>query len=397
MARFTPDSKWLIVGSHWFEVGTWRERPGVDGWSISGGCISGDGQLLACWSGEQGIGIKLFDRVSGRQLAHLGSPDQGVRAFTMTFNHESTHLIAAEQDNLMIHVWDIRKLRAELSKVDLDWAPPAYPAAVAREEPNPEPPRVEVHLGDLEDDAVFGSQATPEHLRTVIGVNSLFLAFQPFNFKAYRQRGRAYSQLNEARQAIADYTMALALWPASDPARADLFSRRAGDHFALGEIDKGLADIRRAEQSDPVRGAAFRSTHATALNHRARNLVIARPDQRNPGLALELTRSAFELCPNDRAILNTLGVAQYRNGLYREAIATLEKSLEAGKGQFDGFDLFFLAMCHARLGNAARARDSHERAVRWAEGKDLPPRLKKELQAFRAEAEEVLRNESPSR
>src|SRR5262249_26518422 len=91
---------------------------------------------------------------------------------------------------------------------------------------------------------------------------------------------------------------------------------------------------------------------ASRLNNEAWRLVAGPARGRDPARALSLSRRAVELEPNNAIFLNTLGVAQYRTGRYKEAVATLEKSLARSKGRCDAFDLFFLAMCHHRLGQA---------------------------------------------
>ena len=90
--------------------------------------------------------------------------------------------------------------------------------------------------------------------------------------------------------------------------------------------------------------------------------------------------------------LNTLGVALYRNGQFADAVPVLEKSLAAGGGKTDAFDLFFLAMCRHRLGDTDRAREDHDRDVRWLEDHKatLGAKWAEELAAFRAEADAVL-------
>jgi hypothetical protein len=107
---------------------------------------------------------------------------------------------------------------------------------------------------------------------------------------------------------------------------------------------------------------------------------------------MALSLRAVELTPGQQVPLNTRGVVLYRAGRYFEAVTTLEQTLAAGKGQFDAFDLFFLAMAHHRLGHREEARACLERANNWMSNPAGPVRLEQvnELNSFRAEAEEVL-------
>lgn len=78
-----------------------------------------------------------------------------------------------------------------------------------------------------------------------------------------------------------------------------------------------------------------------------------------------LARKAVKLTSNDSLKVNTLGVAYYRHGDYVLALHTLEGNLKPSVERATAFDYFFLAMCHARLGAASRARAEYDQAVRW--------------------------------
>lgn len=58
--------------------------------------------------------------------------------------------------------------------------------------------------------------------------------------------------------------------------------------------------------------------------------------------------------------LNTLGVAQYRVQKYKEAVATLTRSVKLNAPQFGGqspYDLVFLAMTRFQLGEQKQAAE----------------------------------------
>ena len=86
------------------------------------------------------------------------------------------------------------------------------------------------------------------------------------------------------------------------------------------------------------------------------------------------------------AAASSLGVAHYRAGDTKAAIAALHKSMELRQGG-DGNDWFFLAMAHWQLGEKEQAHKWFDQAVQWMEKND--PR-NEDLRRFRDEAEHLL-------
>jgi WD40 repeat protein len=107
---------------------------------------------------------------------------------------------------------------------------------------------------------------------------------------------------------------------------------------------------------------------------------------RDPARAVELAKKAAALAPQEGNFWNTLGTAHYRAENWKDAVESLEKSMEFRNGG-DGFDWFFLAMAHWQLGDKEMARSWHGWAAEWM---DKNARENEELRRFRREAEELL-------
>jgi tetratricopeptide (TPR) repeat protein len=222
-----------------------------------------------------------------------------------------------------------------------------------------------------------------------IGAYSKSIELKPDYVEAWRNRGIAYWRLGQRNGALADYSKVIEL----QPDRGEAWSNRGLVYWHLGQYDKAIADYSKAIELKPDdaqawnnRGDAYRGlrqydkavadfSKAIELNPKyvyAYNslvwLLANCPESkfRDPRRAVELAKKGIQLEPQNGIYWNTLGVAQYRAGSFKEAVDALEKSIELGKGG-NSFDWFFLAMAHQRLDHADEARRWLERGARWIE------------------------------
>jgi tetratricopeptide (TPR) repeat protein len=154
----------------------------------------------------------------------------------------------------------------------------------------------------------------------------------------------------------------------------------SAEHAADDRARRDIEKYRRAVELHPNSAAAFNGlawAYATAPEH-----------LRDPSRALALAEKATRLKPDDPLIRNTLGVAYYRVGRYREAADALRANLASQKEKILASDLYFLAMSHHQLGELSLARAYYTWAERASRSPDeLTLEELQERAAFQAEAE----------
>ncbi len=214
------------------------------------------------------------------------------------------------------------------------------------------------------------------------------LRLAPENTVALEGLGSALQALGRIDEAIELYRKALRI----SPDDSSLHFKLGGALSAKGRFAEALAEKQEAARLTPddstvLHGlglafrdlgrfdeaeAAFRKSlvnqpdNPDPLNSLAWLLATA-PDrrQRRPEDALKLARQAVQEAPDVATNYNTLGVAEYRNGLWDEAIATLNKSIAMCEGT-DPTDFFFLAVAHRQRGDRDQAERAFHRGVEVA-------------------------------
>jgi len=135
---FSPDGRWLVTGAlsgfYFREVGSWELKARLPRYprSLFGlVAFTRDGGLLALAQGRNRI--DLHEAATLRRLATLETP--GMATLTgLSLSPDGTRLAAATNYN-MIALWNLRRLRQELTALGLDWELPPYPSAGHAAEP----------------------------------------------------------------------------------------------------------------------------------------------------------------------------------------------------------------------------------------------------------------------
>jgi tetratricopeptide (TPR) repeat protein len=159
--------------------------------------------------------------------------------------------------------------------------------------------------------------------------------------------------------------------------KGDVLDHIRRDPSLRGSLRAMLLQLAEQSPEDP-----------TLLNNTSWSIVV-NPDRRPEEYrrALQYAEAACRLVPQESTFVNTLGVARYRAGQYREALDDLNRSLKFNAPRFGGpipADLAFIAMVQHRLGQAAEARTTLEQLREVM--KKRPWSADNESKAFVAEA-----------
>jgi tetratricopeptide (TPR) repeat protein len=100
-----------------------------------------------------------------------------------------------------------------------------------------------------------------------------------------------------------------------------------------------------------------------ALNEIAWDYLALPANERPLQEALTMAREAVKLAPDDAEALSTLGFAEVRNGMWNDAIQTLQKSVPLDGGA-SPFDFLFLAQAYHGRGDEALAGQNYGRAMK---------------------------------
>jgi serine/threonine protein kinase/WD40 repeat protein/Tfp pilus assembly protein PilF len=337
---FSPDARWLVTATateyRFWLVDSWalgwivKRQQGID--NPGSVAFTPDGSVLAI--GLSPSIVQLHEVATGRAIAKLQSPDSD-QVDVVGFSADGSQLVVASRDKReSLRIWDLRLIRSQLRDVRLDWDLPQYPPAPTWSSAGPW--NVDVAIGDL---------VVEEYLRRgqwgeAIAHLDRLIAEAPNDCQSYEERARAFVRLQEWDRATKDYAKIAELrpdWPECANERAWLLA------------------------TDPD------------------------PRRRDARHSLALAQQAVDLAPANGMYWNTLGVARYRAGNWRDAVAALEKSISL-QGQ-NSWDWFFMAMAHWRLGERSEAHRIYNTAVRWMQ-KFNP--MNEELTRFRAEASELI-------
>ena len=125
LPHFSHDGEWLLAGAARYQVPSWEPAVIQDGAGVSFD-LSPDGTQILTYTSAGALG--LVDAPTGRVVARLEGP---VPCTSPRFSPDGTLVLCFARGTYQL--FDLRRIRAELTRLGLDWdAPPLPPAATAR-------------------------------------------------------------------------------------------------------------------------------------------------------------------------------------------------------------------------------------------------------------------------
>jgi WD40 repeat protein len=352
---FSPDGKRLASGAEDRTVRLWdadtgREVSVLRGHTglVLGVAFSPDGRRLASTGYDQTV--RVWDVETGQQLRILKGHTEPIQS--VAFSPDGRRIASAGGDR-MVKVWDTSTGQETLTlkgHIDVVWS-------VAF---SPDGRRIASAGGDRTVKVWDRTPMTPELLARDD-------ALRLIRFLLERVTSAA-----ELRDRIAgDRTISPETRPTALKLAEDFWAARirgqveslVSSSFARLLLRADVFDSLRADPAlDPAVRAAALSLAETwpespgDLNDAAWKLVATPdPPEADSRRGLRLAEATCQLEPDNGAILNTLGVAQYRAGQYEKALTTLKRSNELS-GDRQPADLAFLAMTQHRLNQPEVAR-----------------------------------------
>jgi WD40 repeat protein/Tfp pilus assembly protein PilF len=349
----------------------------------------------AALGATHGKGVKVFDVASNREVVHV-CPEH---------THDS---VSFSPDSRWLAVGGIGEYRfwrtegwQEGIRVPCDGGSPG-PIAFSPDSRMAalETARSRISLIDPETGEEFARLDDPN------GDRADWIAFTPDGSSlvtATRRNGAIHVwelHLLKVRLAEAGLCEGLPPWPAPREATKEpiawkfSFKLDENGHFWRAQTAHSFGDFAQAE-SDYREVLRQNPRHGDACNSLAWLYATAPPPYRKPGEALSLALTAVrQNADHDR--LNTLGAVYYRLERWHDAIDALNKALKLALNRAKPWDLFFLAMCHHRLGHGAEASRSYEEAMSVrASSSDLTAGERAELDEIQAEAKVLLSQQLP--
>ena len=287
--------------------------------------------------------VTVWDAIAGQEVLSLRG-HSGIR-HQVTFGPDGRSLASASEDGT-VSVWDARPLSLELR--------------IAREAQSV----VEFHIAK--------SLPTAEMLARVHRDRTISEPVRQLALTLAEQY-RRYLVVREAERVV-DETFAKLV------SRSEVLESLRADSALAEPVRREALALAEEVDEDPRK-----------LNSAGWNVV------RSPGgepaaydRAVRQAEAACKAYPWDGSYLNTLGVAQYRVGKYREAVETLTQSDRLNAVAYNGSvpsDLAFLALVQHRLGRTDQARATLQRLRRLM---NAPVGARnEESQAFLREAEAI--------